>query len=182
MTMPSLFQELIDFRRDPLPSCAAGPTGDNMFLWQATIMGPVSHISDWIVTHLCNVYEIGRTRLMRAVFSPLISASPPIIHSRLPKSALPLRYTTPTLTKMVQSVWISLTNGRLRWQSQTVGNWSHWSTVTIIKPCGSVLLSIRLILTYPSLDYAYVLEPDVDHIYQTDRARYEATAREWTTK
>jgi len=62
---------------------------------------------------------------MRAVFSSFLSPSPPTILGSLPKSALPLKYTTPTLTAMVQYVWISFeTNGTLRWQSQRVGNWS----------------------------------------------------------
>ena len=44
----------------------------------------------------------------------------------------------------------------------------------------AVLLSICSMLTDPNPDDPLV--PDIAHLYKTDRARYEATAREWTRK
>jgi hypothetical protein len=43
-----------------------------------------------------------------------------------------------------------------------------------------VLLSICSMLTDPNPDDPLV--PEIAHVYKSDRARYEATAREWTRK
>ncbi|KAG6334963.1 hypothetical protein ID866_4119 [Astraeus odoratus] len=137
-------QELIDLGRDPPSSCSAGPTGDNMFQWQATIMGP------------------GDSPYAGGVFFLSISF-PTDYPFKPPKVSFTTKIYHPNINAN-GSICLDI----LR---------DQWSPALTIS---KVLLSICSMLTDPNPDDPLV--HDIAHLYKTDRARYEATAREWTRK
>ncbi|KAK4699411.1 ubiquitin-conjugating enzyme E2 D, partial [Phenoliferia sp. Uapishka_3] len=179
MALKRINKELLDLGRDPPSSCSAGPTGDNMFQWQATIMGPPS-------LYLCHFPQFKILLLPHRVTPRRLS----LLHDRQSQQSdspysggvFFLTITFPTdypfkppkiaFTTKIYHPNINA-NGSICLDILR----EQWSPALTIS---KVLLSICSMLTDPNPDDPLV--PEIANLYKTDRPRYESTAREWTRK
>lgn len=121
-----------------------GPVAEDMFHWQATIMGPAD-----------SPYT-GGVFLVSIHFPPDYPFKPP-------KVAFRTKVFHPNINSN-GSICLDILK-------------EQWSPALTIS---KVLLSICSLLTDPNPDDPLV--PEIAHMYKTDRAKYEATARSWTQK
>uniref|UniRef100_A0A803MKZ2 UBC core domain-containing protein n=2 Tax=Mesangiospermae TaxID=1437183 RepID=A0A803MKZ2_CHEQI len=121
-----------------------GPVGEDMFHWQATIMGPPD-----------SPYA-GGVFLVTIHFPPDYPFKPP-------KVAFRTKVFHPNINSN-GSICLDILK-------------EQWSPALTIS---KVLLSICSLLTDPNPDDPLV--PEIAHMYKTDRAKYESTARSWTQK
>lgn len=129
---------------DPPTSCSAGPTGDDLFHWQATIMGPSDS------PYANGVFFLSIQFPTDYPFKPpRVSFTTKIYHPNINSNG---------------SICLDILK-------------DQWSPALTIS---KVLLSICSLLTDPNPDDPLV--PEIAHVYKTDTARYESTAREWTRK
>ncbi|CAK7323884.1 unnamed protein product [Dovyalis caffra] len=144
MATKRINKELKDLQKDPPASCSAGPVADDMFHWQATIMGPADSPF------------AGGVFLVSIHFPPDYPFKPPKVSFR-----------TKVFHPNINS------NGSICLDILK----EQWSPALTIS---KVLLSICSLLTDPNPDDPLV--PEIAHMYKTDRAKYETTARSWTQK
>ena len=144
MAAKRINKELTDLQRDPPSNCSAGPVGDDMFTWQATIMGP----SD-------SPYQ-GGVFFLTIKFPTDYPFKPPKI-----------QFQTKIYHPNINS------NGGICLDILK----DQWSPALTIS---KVLLSICSLLTDPNPEDPLV--PEIAHLYKTNKAEYEKTAREWTRK
>ncbi|KAF7820068.1 ubiquitin-conjugating enzyme E2-17 kDa-like [Senna tora] len=144
MASKRITKELKDLQKDPPVSCSAGPVGEDMFHWQATIMGPAD-----------SPYA-GGVFLVTIHFPPDYPFKPPKVSFR-----------TKVFHPNINS------NGSICLDILK----EQWSPALTVS---KVLLSICSLLTDPNPDDPLV--PEIAHMYKTDRAKYETTARSWTQK
>eukprot|EP00004_Rigifila_ramosa_P026258 TRINITY_DN80_c0_g1_i2.p1 TRINITY_DN80_c0_g1~~TRINITY_DN80_c0_g1_i2.p1 ORF type:complete len:159 (+),score=41.35 TRINITY_DN80_c0_g1_i2:31-477(+) len=144
MALKRIQKELKDIQADPPGNCSAGPTGNDLFAWQATIMGPQD-----------SPYA-GGVFFLNIHFPADYPFKPP-----------KLQFTTRIYHPNINA------NGGICLDILK-DQWSPALTVS------KVLLSLCSLLCDPNPDDPLV--PEIAQLYKADKARYEATAREWTRK
>ncbi|XP_024517261.1 ubiquitin-conjugating enzyme E2 8 isoform X1 [Selaginella moellendorffii] len=168
MASKRILKELKDLQKDPPTSCSAGPVAEDMFHWQATIMGPPDSPyagGVFLVTiHFPPDYPFKppKVAFRTKVFHPNINSNGSICLDILKEQWSPAL----TISK-VRKLWLLLFTRSI-----------HHSSILVSS--SQVLLSICSLLTDPNPDDPLV--PEIAHMYKTDRAKYEATARNWTQK
>ena len=144
MALKRINKELQDLGRDGSTNWSAGPVGDDLFHWQATIMGPDE-----------SPYS-GGVYFLNIHFPADYPFKPPKV----------------SFTTRIYHCNINANGGICL--DILKDQWSPALTIS------KVLLSVCSLLTDPNPDDPLV--PEIAQILRTDKARHDATAREWTTK
>ncbi|KAG6517818.1 hypothetical protein ZIOFF_017727 [Zingiber officinale] len=153
-------KELLDLQKDPPTSCSAGPVGEDLFHWQATIMGPTE-----------SPYS-GGVFFVKIHFPPDYPFKPPKVNFQTKAG---FSYYCHEVTRSLMQVYHPNINSNGSICLDILKE--QWSPALTIS---KVLLSICSLLTDPNPDDPLV--PEIAHIYKTQRSRYEETARAWTQK
>lgn len=165
MSLRRINKELQDLRADPPAMCSAGPVGDDLFHWTATIMGPSDSPYQggvfFLNIHFPTDYPFKPPKITftTKIYHPNINSAGGICLDILNKQWSPAL----TISKVLLSICSLLCD-------PNPGTQIPFWLFTCSK------------LTVYSLSADDPLVPDIAHIFKTDKVRYENEAREWTRR
>lgn len=165
MALRRIQKELKDLGEDPPANCSAGPVGEDLFHWQATIMGPDDS------PYAGGVFFLDIHFPADYPFKPpKCSFTTRIYHCNINSNGgicldILKDQWSPALT--ISKVWNPFA---LLYTSQ----------LTVMTSLPQVLLSICSLLTDANPNDPLV--PDIAQLYKNNRVQHDATAREWTSK
>ncbi|CAM8937835.1 unnamed protein product [Rhodiola kirilowii] len=178
MASRRILKELRDIQRDPPTSCSAGPVAEDMFHWQATIIGPND-----------SPYS-GGVFIATIHFPPDYPFKPPKVITASTRTskchfvAILLKYSfRPKVFSKNRASQVSFRTKVFHPNINSNGNIcldilkEQWSPALTIS---KVLLSICSLLTDPNPEDPLV--PEIAHMCKTDKVKYESMARSWTQK
>lgn len=173
MSLKRINKELVDLGKDPPSNCSAGPVGDDMFHWQATIMGPEDSPYAGGVFFLDIHFPADYPFKVRPFWSTAIKSVALYFWSVI--VCLTLLFAQPPKVHFTTRIYHCNINSNGGICLDILKD--QWSPALTIS---KVLLSICSLLTDPNPDDPLV--PDIAQLLKTDRARHDSTAREWTSK
>ncbi|KAE9463208.1 hypothetical protein C3L33_04889, partial [Rhododendron williamsianum] len=151
-------KEMADLNMDPPSDCSAGPKGDNLYHWVATIIGPPGSISLSLYLYHLHfkevVDDIEDNHLSVQMHMPELFWLQVVFKTRIYHCNVD---STGTVSLDI------LKDG-----------WSPALTIS------KVLLAVRSIFTTP--DQCNPVIPSISRLYLADRAKHDELAAEWTLR
>ncbi|XP_037611215.1 ubiquitin-conjugating enzyme E2 D1b isoform X2 [Sebastes umbrosus] len=206
MALKRIQKELHDLQRDPPAQCSAGPVGDDLFHWQATIMGPGDSPYQggvfFLTIHFPTDYPFKppKVAFTTKIYHPNINSNGSICLDILRSQWSPaLTVSKDSSVHKYPSVFLLVSLVGITNECKCCPEFKSLVSYSIPSPPTSqsmltgctgtrnsslpvttILLSICSLLCDPNPDDPLV--PDIAHMYKNDKDKYNKLAKDWTQK